>query len=101
MNGKFRESRRMNCEEQNAKLLAEFVTDLRVGGRSEHTITSYEFAIRDFLQFTLGLDILQVTHRDISEWLHWLQVQRMSAVTISTRKYALSSFLQFLQKIDL
>jgi site-specific recombinase XerD len=99
--GKFRESRRINCAEENAAHLAEFVKDLRVGGRSEHTITSYEFAIRDFLQFTLGLDVAQVTHHDIREWLHWLHEQRMSAVTIATRKYALSSFLQFLQKIAL
>jgi site-specific recombinase XerD len=100
MTDKPKEGRRMNCEEENSKLLTEFVLDLRAGGRSEHTITSYEFAIRDFLQFTLGLDVLQVTHHDIREWLHWLDVQRMSAVTISTRKYALSSFFQFLQKID-
>jgi site-specific recombinase XerD len=98
MNGKFRETRRMGCEAENAAHLAEFVLELRGAGRSEHTITSYEFAIRDFLQFTLGLDILQVTHHDVREWLHWLDVQRMSAVTISTRKYALSSFLKFLQK---
>jgi site-specific recombinase XerD len=89
----------MNCEQENAAQLAEFVKDLRAGGRSEHTITSYEFAIRDFLQFTLGLDILQVTHHDIREWLHWLDVQRYDAQTLAQRKYALSSFFQFLQKI--
>jgi site-specific recombinase XerD len=100
VNGKLRESRRMGCEEQNAAYLAEFVKDLRAGGRSEHTITSYEFAVRDFLQFTLGLDILQVTHRDIGEWLHWLDTQRLTSSTISARKYALSSFFQFLQKTD-
>ena len=71
----------------------------RVGGRSEHTITSYEFAIRDFLQFTLGLDVLQVTHHDIREWLHWLDVQKYDTQTIAAWKYALSSFFQFLQKI--
>jgi site-specific recombinase XerD len=101
MEGKFRESRRMNCEEENAAHLAEFLKDLRNAGRSQHTITSYEFAIRDFLQFTLGLDVVQVTHHDIREWLHWLFEQKQSAVTIATRKYALSSFLQFLQKIGL
>ena len=98
MNGKFRESRRMGCEAENAAHLAEFVKDLRVGGRSEHTITSYEFAIRDFLQFTLGLDVLQVTHRDVREWLHWLDTQRLESSSISARKYALASFFQFLQK---
>jgi site-specific recombinase XerD len=99
--GKFRESRRMNCAEENAAHLAEFLKDLRVGGRSEQTVTSYEFAIRDFLQFTLGLDVVQVTHHDIREWLHWLYEQKVSPITIATRKYALSSFLQFLQKIGL
>jgi site-specific recombinase XerD len=99
--GKLKESRRMNCHAENAAHLAEFLKDLRVGGRSEHTITSYEFAVRDFLQFTLGLDVLQIKHGDIREWLHWLQEQRQNAQTIAARKYALSSFLQFLQKIDL
>jgi site-specific recombinase XerD len=100
VNGKLRESRRMGCEAENAAHLAEFLKDLRAAGRSEHTITSYGFAIRDFLQFTLGLDVLQVTHRDIGEWLHWLDTQRLLPSSISARKYALSSFFQFLQTTD-
>src|SRR5882724_1157797 len=97
--GKLTESRKMHCEEANAGLLEEFVKDLRVANRSGHTISSYQSAAEDFLQFTLGLDVRQVTHRDVREWLHWIHAQGSSPQTIAQRKYALSSFFQFLQKI--
>jgi integrase/recombinase XerD len=98
--GKLTESRRMGCEEENAKLLTDFLLDLEVGSRSKNTIELYRVTINDFFKFTLGLDIRQVTHKDIREWLHWLNVQGCSSGTISTRKYALASFFLFLQKIS-
>lgn len=98
--GKLREARHMNCEEENTRLLEEFGKELRVGNRSENTIRSYGFAINDFLTFTLGLDLREVSHNDIREWLHWLHAQGCSAQTLSQRKYALSSFFQFLQRHD-
>src|SRR5258708_4235932 len=101
MNDKPRESRPMGCEAENAKLLDEYLKDLRVGERSEHTIVSFAFSIRDFLKFTLGLDVLQVTHHDIREWLHWLTVQKFDPRTISSRRAALASFFLFLQKTDM
>jgi site-specific recombinase XerD len=94
-----RESRRMGCEAENAQLLEEYLRDLRVGDRSENTVVSYRFAIRDFLQFTLGLDVLQVTHHDIREWLHWLVEQRYDGRTVAARKYALAGFFNFLLRI--
>jgi len=98
--GKLTEGRRMNSEEANAALLEEFLKDIRVANRSENTVSSYRQAIADFLKFTLGLDVRQATHRDIREWLHWLDAQGQSSGTISQRKYALAAFFQFLQKID-
>ena len=99
--GKLREERSLGHQEENAEHLAEFLMDLRVGGRSEHTITAYRFAIRDFLDFTLGLDLRQVKIGDIREWLHWIHEQGASGQTLAQRKYALSSFFQFLQKTDM
>jgi site-specific recombinase XerD len=96
--GKLKEGRRMNCEEQNLGHLEEFCKDLRVGGRSEHTIISYKASVLDFLDFTLGLDMAQVTHQDVREWLHWLQARKCNPITTATRKYALSSFFTFLKK---
>src|SRR5262249_34631887 len=93
------EPRRMHCEEENAQLLGAFLKDLRVAARSENTIRSYQYAIKDFLAFILGLDIVQVTHNEIREWLHFLTVQNCSSATISYRKHALGSFFQFLQRI--
>ena len=98
--GKFTETRRMHCQEENAKLLEEFIQDLRVGCRAENTIASYRSTICDFLQFTLGLDLRQVNHKDIREWLHWLYAQGASPHTISQRRCAVSSFFQFLKKIE-
>jgi integrase/recombinase XerD len=98
--GKLAESRRMNCRDENTLHLEEFVKDLHIEGRSEHTIKSYQFAVRDFIDFTLGLDLRQVKHQDIREWLHWIHAQGASPSTMAQRKYALSSFFQFLQKIE-
>jgi integrase/recombinase XerD len=98
--GKLREGRSLNHQEENAVHLAEFVKDLHIEGRSEHTVTAYQFAVRDFIDFTLGLSLREVTHRDVREWLHWIHEQGASSQTMAQRKYALSSFFQFLQKID-
>jgi site-specific recombinase XerD len=99
--GKLAESRRMNCQDENTAHLEEFVKDLRIEGRSEHTIKSYQFAVRDFIDFTLGLDLRQVKHQDLREWLHWIHAQGGSPSTMAQRKHAMSSFFQFLQKIEL
>lgn len=98
--GKFVESRRMGCEAENTSRLEEFVKDLRVAGRSENTIIAYRFAITDFLQFTLGLDVCQVRTADVREWLHWLDTQKYSSTTIAQRKYALAGFFEFLEKVE-
>ncbi len=98
--GELREGRSLNHQEENAVRLAEFIKDLHIEGRSEHTITAYQFAVRDFIDFTLGLSLREVTHRDVREWLHWIHSQGAGSQTIAQRKYALSSFFQFLQKID-
>jgi site-specific recombinase XerD len=94
------EGRRMDCEDANAKLLADFEKDLIVVGRSPHTVHAYRFAIEDFFKFTLGLDIHQATHKDIREWLHWLTVQGSSSGTISQRKNALGAFFLFLMRVN-
>lgn len=98
--GKLTEGRSMGCEEANAKLLADFLMDLKITARSKHTIVAYHASIEDFLKFTLGLDVRQVTHRDVREWLHWLTVQGCSSGTVAQRKFALAGFFEFLKRID-
>ncbi len=98
--GRLRPGRRMNCEEENAAVLEDYIKDLRAACRPENTIQSYRFAVNDFLEFMLGLDLRQVTHRDIREWLHWQQAQGCSAQTLSQRRGALASFFLFLQRAD-
>ncbi len=98
--GKLRESRRMNCEEENTVMLEDYIKDLRAACRPENTIQSYRFAVNDFLEFMLGLDLRQVTHRDIREWLHWQQAQGCSSQTLSQRRGALASFFLFLQRAE-
>lgn len=98
--GKFTEGRRMGCEEENEKFVVDYEQDLRVGARSEHTIYSFGRSIRDFLKFTLGLDIRQVKHGDVREWLHWICAQGCSKRTVEQRRAALVAFFNFLQKIE-
>lgn len=95
--GKLREARHVHCEEANASFLEDFLKTLHADGRSQHTITSYRFAVRDFLDFTCGLAVREVSHHDVREWLHWLDAQNLSTSTILSRKYALSSFFKFLE----
>lgn len=99
--GRLREFRHTQREVENEKLRLEFLKDLRCAGLSAHTITSYGCATADFLKFICGLDVSQVTHHEVREWLHWLHRQGASSQTLSQRKYAISSFFKFLERIDL
>jgi site-specific recombinase XerD len=99
--GKLREERSLNHKEENAKLLEDFLKNLEAGARSPHTIEAYRFAVADFLDFTLGLSVAEITHREISEWLHFLAVREASAQTISQRLYSLRSFFQYAQLVGL
>jgi site-specific recombinase XerD len=93
--GKLREGRALNHHEENAKLLDDYLLDLEAGDRSPHTLTSYRYAIADFLDFTLGLSMAEVTHKEISEWLHFLKVRGVSYATRSSRMGALRSFFRY------
>ena len=97
--GKLREVRHLHREEENSARLEEFTNVLRGDGRSEHTITAYQFAVKDFLDFICGLEITEVSHREVREWLHWLDAQGCGASAMANRKYALSSFFNFLRDL--
>jgi site-specific recombinase XerD len=99
--GKLREERSLNHQEENAKLLEDFLKNLEAGGRAAHTIESYRYSVADFFDFALGLSIAEVTHREIAEWLHFLNVRGASAQTISQRLYALRALFQFAKLIGL
>lgn len=100
MEGKFTEGRHLGCEGENAEILTEFVKDLEVTGRSKNTIIRYRYDVQDFLKFTLGLDLRQVNHHDIREWLHWHTAQGFKAVSTNNRRASLASFFDFLMRVD-
>ncbi len=95
--GKLRQERTMNHREENAKLLDDFLKNLEAAARSSHTIVAYRQGIQDFLDFTLGLSLAETTHREISEWLHFLKASGSTASTLSQRLYSLRSFFHYLQ----
>jgi site-specific recombinase XerD len=99
--GKLREERSLNHKEENATLLDDFLKNLEAGGRSRHTIWSYRHSLADFFDFTLGLSVADITHREISEWLHFLHVRGVSPQTLSQRLYAVRSFFQFARLLGL
>jgi site-specific recombinase XerD len=45
------------------------------------------------------LNILQVTHREVREWLHYLNSRGSAPQTQAQRKYALGAFFKFLERI--
>jgi len=96
--GKLREVRHLHREEENSARLEKFTNVLRGDGRSEHTVTAYRFAVKDFLDFICGLEVTEVSHREVREWLHWLHNQGCGASTLANRKYALRSFFTFLRE---
>jgi site-specific recombinase XerD len=97
---RLRHIEQVQCHAPNEELRQEFLKDLRVAGLAEHTITSYGSACKDFLDFICGLDLRQVTHREVRGWIHWLQSLGSSSQTLSQRKYALSAIFKFLERID-
>jgi len=99
--GRLRELRHTQRQAENEQQRQEFLKDLRCGGLSAHTVTSYGCATADFLEFICGLDVSQVTHHEVREWLHWLHHQGASSQTLSQRKYALSAFFKFLERCDI
>jgi site-specific recombinase XerD len=99
--GKLREERSLNHREENAKLIEDFLKNLEAANRSPHTIQAYRISLTDFFDFTLGLSVADITHREISEWLHFLHVREVSPQTLSQRLYAVRSFFQFAQRLGL
>jgi site-specific recombinase XerD len=97
---RLRQIEKVQCHSQNEELRQEFLKDIRVAGLADHTITSYGIACKDFLDFICGLDLREVTHREVREWIHWLESLGSSSQTLSQRKYALSAFFKFLERID-
>ncbi len=92
---RLRKPRSLNHQEENATLLESFLENLEIANRSPHTIAAYRYGITDFLRFTLGLSVANVTHREISEWLHFLSCQGMAPQTIAQRLSGLRSFFSF------
>jgi site-specific recombinase XerD len=97
--GKLREERRLNHREENAALLRDFLKSLEAANRSPHTMQAYRYSLEDFFDFTLGLGVAQITHREISEWLHFLHSRSVAASTVSQRLYALRSFFKYAELV--
>jgi site-specific recombinase XerD len=97
--GKLHEARALNAHDANEKLKKDYLLNLEASSRSPHTIGAYGYVITDFLDFTLGLSMAEVTHREISEWLHYLNERGSSKQTISSRLGALRSFFKYAESI--
>jgi hypothetical protein len=89
----------LHHQEENAALLEQFLENLEAANRSPHTIAAYRFGIADFLNFTLGLHVANVTYRQVSEWLHFLSLSGPDAPDDLTKALGTSVFLP-LCKID-
>lgn len=99
--GKLREERSLNHQEENARLLDDFLLHLEAANCSPLTIPLYRFVISDFLDFTLGLSVSEVAHREITEWLHFLRARGCKPSTVSSRLGTLRSFFDYAQLIGI
>jgi site-specific recombinase XerD len=93
--GRLREGRALNHHDENDKLLEGFLRDIAVKGRSQNTATAYRQSIADFLDFTLGLSMAEVSHHEISEWLHFISTRNVGKGTIARNLYALRVFFRY------
>jgi site-specific recombinase XerD len=93
--GVLREARALNHHAENADLLDRFLIEIELRGHSKHTIFAYRQGIADFLDFTLGLSMAEVSHYEISEWLHFVSTKNVKRATVSRCLYMLRSFFRF------
>jgi site-specific recombinase XerD len=100
VNGRLRAERALNHQPENAQLLEDFLRHLAGGNYSPLTLLSYTHNVKDFLDFTMGLSMVEVTHREISEWLHFLKESGAKSSTISQRLYSVRSFFEYLQLVE-
>jgi integrase/recombinase XerC len=97
--GQLREERTLNHHAENEKLLEDYLLNLETANSSPLTVSSYRATIKDFLDFTMGLSMADVTHREISEWQHFLYTRKVSSSTQGQRLYAVRSFFDFAVRI--
>jgi site-specific recombinase XerD len=97
--GKLREQRSLNHHDENARLLEDFLLSREAANFSHHTLILYRLVIADFLDFTLGLGMADVTHHEIAEWLHFLRVKGCKSSTVSNRLNTLRSFFDYAQLV--
>jgi site-specific recombinase XerD len=95
MIGHLREGRTLNHQAENEELKKEFLLNLEAADRSPHTITAFGYTVADFLDFTLGLSMADVTHREVTEWMHFLRARGLNKRSVSSRLGALRSFFRF------
>jgi site-specific recombinase XerD len=93
--GKLREGRALNHHAENAQLLEDFLLYLEVAGRSPYTLLSYRETLRDFMSFTLGLSMAEVSHHEISEWVHFLRAKGCKSHSVSQRMGAIRAFFDY------
>jgi hypothetical protein len=93
--GRLRKTRSLNHKEENATLLQNFLENMEIANRSSRTISAYRHGITDFLDFTLGLNVVNVTHLEVSEWLHFLSCQGLTPQSLAQRLSGLRSLFQF------
>jgi site-specific recombinase XerD len=99
--GKLSRERTLNHREENAEILNDFVRSLNAGGRSPHTIVAYRHNVGDFLEFTLGVSVTEITHSEVHEWLHFLKERGSAPSTISQSLGSLRSFFDYAQTIGI
>jgi site-specific recombinase XerD len=99
--GKLSQERILNHQEENAELLDNFLTNLEVSGRSQHTIVAYRHNVRDFLDFTVGVSVTEITHSEVYEWLHFLEERGSTPSTICQRLGSLRSFFDYAQTVGI
>jgi len=77
--GRLREESSLNHQQEKLILLEDFLENPEMASRSPRTISAHRHGITDFLNFTLGPNVANVSHREVSQWLHFLSCQSMTA----------------------
>jgi len=90
----------------NQKLIKEFLNYLKIKGKSNHTLSSYNYALKLFKDWLGNTSIKQITRKELTEyqvWMSELKPQNKTNLSINSQSHyliTLRSFLKYLQQQD-
>ena len=92
--------------DENQNLIKEFLNYLKIKGKSNHTLSSYSYALKLFNNWLNNISIEQINRAELTKyqvWLSELKPKNKTNLSLNSQSHyliALRSFLKYLQQQD-